>query len=166
LWPPSWLRGTPLILSLAQSLPTSDQLTSCSAASLVWESEHLSILLNVNLAIAFSSPSKILTSFPAAVHVVNLYFEEEHAKEREHIVKLANATDAASTELLRGYAREGMRKCSSSRMPYMFNLCYNHRFEASIYWPLERSRGGRRDSPGIWKTTDQSQSRRSRSGQL
>jgi hypothetical protein len=166
LWLPSWLRGTPLILSLAQSQPTSDQLTSCLAASLVWESEHLSTLLNVSLAFAFSSPPKILTSFPAAVHVVNLYFEEEHTKEREHIVKLANATDAASTELLRGYAREGMRKWSSSRMPYMFKLCCNHRVEASIHWPLERSCGRRRDSPGIWQTADQSQSRRSRSGQL
>ncbi|KAF5365312.1 hypothetical protein D9758_005455 [Tetrapyrgos nigripes] len=45
----------------------------------------------------------------AAVHVIDFYFDDARAAERAKIIALAQATDSASTETLRGYVREGMR---------------------------------------------------------
>jgi len=46
----------------------------------------------------------------AAVHVIDFYLQPEHEKERVHILQLVQSQDAGSTELLRGYVREGMRE--------------------------------------------------------
>jgi hypothetical protein len=45
----------------------------------------------------------------AAVHVIDVYLDEKHETERNHIRQLAASTDPSSTELLRGYVREAMR---------------------------------------------------------
>jgi len=45
----------------------------------------------------------------AAVHVIDVYLDEKHEKERHHIRQLAASTDPSSTEVLRGYVREAMR---------------------------------------------------------
>ncbi|KAK7458169.1 hypothetical protein VKT23_010077 [Stygiomarasmius scandens] len=45
----------------------------------------------------------------AAVHVIDFYMDDERASERAKIIELAQKTDEASFELLRGYVREGMR---------------------------------------------------------
>ncbi|EIM82504.1 heme peroxidase [Stereum hirsutum FP-91666 SS1] len=47
----------------------------------------------------------------AAVHVVDFYLDDAHAKEREVIIKLAQKgdSDVGSLQLLRGYVREAMR---------------------------------------------------------
>ncbi|KAJ7058676.1 heme peroxidase [Mycena amicta] len=45
----------------------------------------------------------------AAIHVIDLYLDDEHAAERAHILQLVQRDDAESTELLYGYVREAMR---------------------------------------------------------
>lgn len=45
----------------------------------------------------------------AAVQVIDIYLDDKRETERNHIRQLAGATDANSTELLRGYVREAMR---------------------------------------------------------
>jgi linoleate 10R-lipoxygenase len=45
----------------------------------------------------------------AAVQVIDLYLDDKYETERNHIRQLAGSTDPSSTELLRGYVREGMR---------------------------------------------------------
>jgi len=45
----------------------------------------------------------------AAVHVIDFYMADSHAKERAEISRLALANDANSDGLLRGYVREAMR---------------------------------------------------------
>ena len=49
----------------------------------------------------------------AAVHVIDFYMDDERASERAKIIELAQKTDEASFELLRGYVREGMRESTS-----------------------------------------------------
>jgi hypothetical protein len=44
-----------------------------------------------------------------AINVVDFYLDEKREPERRKIIELARKTDAASTELLRGYVREAMR---------------------------------------------------------
>jgi hypothetical protein len=44
-----------------------------------------------------------------AVHVIDVYLDEKHEVERNHIRQLAGSQDPSSTELLRGYVREAMR---------------------------------------------------------
>ena len=46
----------------------------------------------------------------AAVNVIDFYLDDSHAKERAQIRTLAQSDNAQSTELLRGYVREAMRK--------------------------------------------------------
>ena len=45
----------------------------------------------------------------AAVHVIDVYLNEKHEAERNHIRQLAGSKDPSSTEVLRGYVREAMR---------------------------------------------------------
>ena len=45
----------------------------------------------------------------AAVHVIDVYLDEKHEAERNHIRQLAESKDPSSTEVLRGYVREAMR---------------------------------------------------------
>jgi hypothetical protein len=45
----------------------------------------------------------------AAVQVIDIYLDEKHEIERNHIRQLAASSDPSSTELLRDYVREGMR---------------------------------------------------------
>jgi linoleate 10R-lipoxygenase len=45
----------------------------------------------------------------AAVNVVDFYMDDSRAKERAHIIKLAQKDDSESTETLRAYVREVMR---------------------------------------------------------
>jgi hypothetical protein len=45
----------------------------------------------------------------AAVHVIDVYFDEKYEAERNHIRQLAGSKDPNSTEVLRGYVREAMR---------------------------------------------------------
>ena len=45
----------------------------------------------------------------AAVHVIDVYLDEKHEAERNHIRQLAGSQDSSSTEVLRGYVREAMR---------------------------------------------------------
>lgn len=51
---------------------------------------------------------------PAAVHVVNFYFDDEREKERNNILQLVQKKDPSSDLLLQGYVREAMRECSDS----------------------------------------------------
>ena len=50
-----------------------------------------------------------LTGMIAAVHVIDVYLDDKHEKERNHIRQLAGSKDPSSTEVLRGYVREAMR---------------------------------------------------------
>ncbi|KAJ7160327.1 heme peroxidase [Mycena filopes] len=45
----------------------------------------------------------------AAVHVVDFYLDDSHAKERAQILSLVQSDDSNSTETLRAYVREAMR---------------------------------------------------------
>jgi len=45
----------------------------------------------------------------AAVHVIDVYLDDKHEKERNHIRQLAGSKDPSSTEVLLGYVREAMR---------------------------------------------------------
>ena len=45
----------------------------------------------------------------AAIHVIDVYLDEKHEAERNHIRQLAGSNDLSSIELLRGYVREAMR---------------------------------------------------------
>ncbi|KAK7036088.1 heme peroxidase [Favolaschia claudopus] len=45
----------------------------------------------------------------AAVHVIDFYLDDSHAKERSQIMQLVKSDDKKSTDLLRGYVREAMR---------------------------------------------------------
>ncbi|KAJ7448053.1 heme peroxidase [Mycena latifolia] len=45
----------------------------------------------------------------ATVHVIDFYLDEARKAERLQILKLVNKDDSKSTEMLRGYVREGMR---------------------------------------------------------
>ena len=44
----------------------------------------------------------------AAVHVIDVYLDEKHEAERNHIRQLAESKDPSSTEVLRGYVREAI----------------------------------------------------------
>lgn len=44
------------------------------------------------------------------MHVVDFYLSDKHEQEGLHIRKLVQYDDDDSTELLRGYVREAMRK--------------------------------------------------------
>jgi linoleate 10R-lipoxygenase len=48
------------------------------------------------------------TAFTAAVNVIDLYLDDAHEKERLDIIRLSQASDKQSTELLHGYVREAM----------------------------------------------------------
>ena len=50
-----------------------------------------------------------ITDNIAAINVVDVYLDEKHEAERNHIRQLAGSKDPSSTELLRGYVREAMR---------------------------------------------------------
>jgi len=45
----------------------------------------------------------------AAIQVIDVYLDEKHESERNHIRQLAGSKDPSSTQLLRGYVREAMR---------------------------------------------------------
>ncbi|KAJ7133385.1 heme peroxidase [Mycena epipterygia] len=45
----------------------------------------------------------------SAVHVIDFYLDDAREQERSEILKLVQSDDAKSTNLLRGYVREGMR---------------------------------------------------------
>jgi hypothetical protein len=47
----------------------------------------------------------------ASVQVLDFYLDDERKNERLEILNLAKKDDVQSTDMLRGYVREAMRKC-------------------------------------------------------
>ena len=62
-----------------------------------------------DLSILNLTKDSCLWFFLAAVQVIDVYLDDKHETERNHIRQLAASTDPSSTEVLRGYVREAMR---------------------------------------------------------
>jgi len=56
----------------------------------------------------------------ALIHVVNLYFQKEHAEHLKNIVELAKTPGASSDAQLQGYVREALRLDPSIRSTYRY----------------------------------------------